>query len=223
MIAVIFARQGATLTFARVLSRTRIDETRAYHETRSRRAPEHQVSMPELTDTSQDSAAKPVDPFAYRRAIGRFPTGVTVVTVVDESAPNAGVNGITANSVSSVSLDPVLLLVSIGKEAKSHDMIARAGRFALSVLASDQEPISDYFADRPVPRPEDPLEEFAGHPVVRGALSQLVCELHAAVAAGDHTVYIGRVVALRSREDGTPLIYYRGDYRATASAALDEE
>lgn len=177
------------------------------------------------SDSSHDPAAQavvPIDPLAYRRAIGRFPTGVTVVTVVDDGAPNGGVHGITANSVSSVSLEPVLLLVSIGKGARSHDMIARAGRFALSVLASDQEQISDYFADRPVPRPDDPLEEFAGHPVVKGALSHLVCDLHAAVDAGDHTVYIGRVVALESREDGTPLIYYRGSYRSAASAALDE-
>lgn len=177
--------------------------------------------MPETTDSSQSPDTRHIDPFAYRRAIGRFPTGVTVVTVVDETAPNGGVHGITANSVSSISLDPVLLLVSIGKEARSHDMIARAGRFALSVLAADQELISDYFADRPVPRPTDPLEVFADHPVVKGALAHLVCDLHAAVDAGDHTVYIGRVVALESREDGTPLIYYRGGYRPSASASLD--
>lgn len=179
--------------------------------------------MPDPSDSSPSPTTERIDPFAYRRAIGRFPTGVTVVTVEDESAPNSGVHGITANSVSSVSLDPVLLLVCIGKEARSHDMIARAGRFALSVLASDQELVSDYFADRPVPPPEDPLERFAGHAVVRGALSHLVCDLHTAVDAGDHTVYIGRVVALESREDGTPLIYYRGDYRSSASASLDLE
>lgn len=161
-----------------------------------------------------------IDPLAYRRAIGRFPTGVTVVTVLDESAPNGGVHGITVNSVSSVSLEPLLLLVSIGKTARSHDMLQRSGRFALSVLASDQEDVSDYFADRPVPAPEDPLEEFAGHPVVRGALSHIVCGLHASVDAGDHTVYIGRVEALRSRDDGSPLVYYRGRYRPEASAEL---
>lgn len=188
-------------------------------------APRPLILMP---DTSQHELAltgptdRPVDALAYRRAIGRFPTGVTVVTVVDDDAPNDGVHGITANSVSSVSLDPVLLLVSIGKEARSHDMIARAGRFALSVLASDQEGVSDYFADRPVTPPRDPIEEFAGHPVVRGALSHLVCSVHAAVPAGDHTIYIGRVEALRSREDGSPLIYYGGSYRSVASAALDE-
>lgn len=166
---------------------------------------------------------QPVDVLAYRRAIGRFPTGVTVVTVVDAGSPEYRVHGITVNSVSSVSLAPLLLLVSIGKEARSHDMIARAGRFALSVLASDQEGVSDYFADRPVAPPPDPIEEFAGHPVVKGALSHLVCSVHSAVPAGDHTIYIGRVEALRSREDGDPLIYYRGGYRATASAALDAD
>lgn len=160
-----------------------------------------------------------IHPLDYRRAIGRFPTGVAVVTVPDHSAA-LGVHGITVSSLTSVSLDPLLLLVSIAKKARSHDLVARSGRFALSVLARDQEDVSDYYAGRPVVLEAEPLEEFAGHLVVSGALSHLACSLHAAIDAGDHTVYIGRVEALRSRDDGAPLVYYRGRYRPEAAAAL---
>ncbi|MDP2315812.1 MAG: flavin reductase family protein [Pseudomonadota bacterium] len=162
----------------------------------------------------------PVDAKAFKDALSRFASGVTVVTAEDTAGAAAGavpeVVGITVSAFISVSIEPPLILVSIDKRAKSNEAIARAGRFAVSVLAAGQEAVSNYYAGW---RQPDQVVELArpdmGTPVVAGALAWIDCSVYQAVEAGDHTLYLGRVEGLTTR-DGEPLIYFRSRYRALA-------
>ena len=149
----------------------------------------------------------PVDPDAFRAALGRFPSGVTVVTLDDG---DGGVHGITVSSFVSLSLNPPLVGVAIGRKARAHGMIG-APRFAVSVLAADQAALSDHFAARPVALTADPFEDLAGHHVVRGAAAHLVCEVVERFDTGDHTLLVGRVEASRVAE-GASLAYQGGRY-----------
>lgn len=153
-----------------------------------------------------------VDAKAFKDALSRFASGVTIVTA--ESADE--VVGITVSAFISVSLEPPLVLVSIDKRAKAHDVLARSDRFAVSVLAAGQEAISNYYAGWKAPgqtvelaRPDMAI------PVVPDALAWIDCSLHQAVEAGDHTLYIGRVERLTVR-DGEPLLWFRSKYRTLA-------
>ena len=152
----------------------------------------------------------PVDVNSYKDALSRFASGVTVVTVEEDGE----VHGITVSAFISVSLTPPLILVSIEKRAKSHDVLARVGRFAVSVLGAGQEAVSNYYAGW---RQPGQVVELArpdmGTPVVADALAWIDCSLHEAVDAGDHTLYLGHVEGLTTR-DGEPLIYFRSRYRA---------
>jgi flavin reductase (DIM6/NTAB) family NADH-FMN oxidoreductase RutF len=153
------------------------------------------------------------EPRAFRDALGRFASGVTVVSCELDGELSA----MTVSAFASVSLDPPLVLICIARKASNHDRIARAGRFGVSVLAADQQALSNRFAgyggeDAPV----DWSRESVKTPVLRGALAWLDCAVEQAVPAGDHTVYIGRVEALGAT-DGAPLTYWRGGYRSLRS------
>ncbi len=159
----------------------------------------------------------------FREALGRFATGITVVTMTaplrgnppagDEESlyPDLETFGITVNAFMSVSLDPPLVAISIDQLALAHATLLTAERFGVSVLAEGQAHLSDQFAGRPVARPGQPFEELDGFPVVRGAIAQLVLSRHSYHSAGDHTIFVGRVLALRSF-GGEPLLYFRSAY-----------
>jgi len=165
----------------------------------------------------------PTDHRNFREALGRFATGITVVTMTAPSPVGATVGesvaqvlgrdvfGITVNAFMSVSLDPPLVAVSIDRLARAHDTLLTAKRFGVSVLAEGQAHLSDQFAGRPVAHPVRPFEELDGFPVIRGAIAQLVVASHSSHPAGDHTIFVGRVQALRSFE-GEPLLYFRSAY-----------
>ncbi|MEQ9258668.1 MAG: CoA transferase [Roseovarius sp.] len=147
---------------------------------------------------------------ALRDAFGAFATGVTVITTrQDDGTPR----GFTANSFTSVSLDPPLLLVCLAKTAHSCDTFAAAGHFAVNILADDQQEVSGLFASR-APDKFALAEWHAGPqdmPLLDGALARFTCARHRLVDAGDHLVLIGRVLTHQSRE-GQPLGYFRGAY-----------
>ena len=147
-----------------------------------------------------------IDPREFRMTLGRFATGVTVVT----ARLGEDVHGITVNAFMSVSLEPPLVLVSIDRQAKANRLLRASGRYGVSVLAEDQEPHSDHFAGRPSAL-SVALQEVAGVPTVRGALAQLVCRTEQIVEAGDHTLFVGLVEHLSYRE-GKPLLYFAGRY-----------
>ena len=184
------------------------------------------------------AASRPgIEPKRYRAILGHFATGVTVVTTVcdedgdaggcaQEHEPGQHAWGTTVNAFSSVSLDPPLVLVVVGRERSIHPILARAGRFAVNILGEESQALSDCFAGAPSRLPRSAFCGAAHHPGATGvpildaAIAHLECEVQTSVDAGDHTIYIGRVVALGSADDhGLPLLYYRGHYLRIERAA----
>lgn len=159
-----------------------------------------------------------VDIQRYRDAVGRFPTGVTVLTAHLDGLHH----GMTANSFTSVSLAPVLVLACVDRTARLHDLVLAAGTWGVSVLAADAEEISAMFAShgRPI---GSALAEVPHHygprtgvALLDGALATFECRTVAVYGGGDHTVLLGEVLDLAvPRPDGSPLVYYRGQYRRT--------
>ncbi len=155
-----------------------------------------------------------VDPHEFRQLLGRFATGVTVVTTRDAAQRPYGM---TASSLSSVSLEPPLVLLSVEKIAKIHAVLLAAPHFVVNILAADQETLSRRFA-----RKEDDRFDGIGYtespdgiPVLDGVLAHIECERWALHDAGDHTLLIGRVTGGRAL-DGRPLCYFRGGYTGLA-------
>ena len=154
------------------------------------------------------------DPRAFRNALGRFATGITVVTIMTEQGPV----GITANSFTSVSLDPALVLWSPAKGSRRHDLFVGATHFAVHVLAADQRAICDGFTtawnafdDLNVIRNPENV------PIIQGCLPVFECRTSNLVDAGDHTLILGEVYAAAERE-GDALIFASGKY---ASLPID--
>jgi flavin reductase (DIM6/NTAB) family NADH-FMN oxidoreductase RutF len=151
----------------------------------------------------------------FRRAMGCFATGVTIITLDDDG----WVHGMTANAFTSVSLEPPLVLVCVDHKARTHAQMQSRKRFGVNVLAAEQQAISQYYA-RPE-RDHDQAEEQAGArfertahgtPVLHHALAYLECRLHSAQDAGDHTIFIAEVEDVVVRE-GDPLLFFKGKYR----------
>ncbi len=159
----------------------------------------------------------PFDAAAYRDVVSRFPTGVTVVSA---RSPN-GIRLMTANSFTSVSLEPLLVLVCVLFSARFHRAIVAAGEWGVSVLAADQEHLSRVFAGRvgpadlaTVPHRPGPV---TGAPLLEGAVAHLECRTVAQYPGGDHTILIGSVLhGAVTRENISPLIFYHGGYSGLA-------
>ena len=151
-----------------------------------------------------------VDQLAFRHVMRHFPTGVTVVTTEHEGVPH----GMTANSVTSVSLEPVMLLVCLLRDARTSVAVQRRGCFAVNILCDHQEELSrrfalaggDHFEGVQVDEGPD------GMPLVRGALAHLVCSVSDVVGAGDHDVVFGTVDHCHVN-GGSPLVFFLGGYR----------
>ncbi len=151
-----------------------------------------------------------VDPAMFRQLLGRFATGVSVVTT---RGPDGRPIGMTASSVASVSLDPPLLLVCVDRGHEMHDALHVAREFVVNVLASHQEAISRRFADTEKERFSGIgyRENERGLPLLEGALAHIECVKQSAVPGGDHTVFLGLITG-GAVTDRRPLLYYRGGY-----------
>jgi 3-hydroxy-9,10-secoandrosta-1,3,5(10)-triene-9,17-dione monooxygenase reductase component len=151
-----------------------------------------------------------LDPAEFRQLLGRFATGVTVVTVL---LPDGRPAGMTANSLSSVSLSPPLLSLCIDHAAELYAPLLAAPAFIVNILEASQESLSRRFAAKEVDRFDGigyhPSPR--GQPVLDGALAWIECVPHARCEAGDHTILIGRLLG-GGTTDGAPLIYFRGGY-----------
>ena len=148
----------------------------------------------------------------FRRILGHLPTGVAVVSAADPDTGTA--RGLTANAVSSVSLDPPLVLACVDRSADTHECIERAGAFAVCILGADDETLARRFADYPSERKFEGVayrSEVTGSPVLDEALAWVDCRVWAAYDGGDHTIFVGEVVAGEAA-DGPPLLYFRGGY-----------
>jgi flavin reductase (DIM6/NTAB) family NADH-FMN oxidoreductase RutF len=169
-----------------------------------------------MTHVDQDDATARAKAAAreMRQIFGRFATGITIVTTGRDTP-----RGMTANSFTSVSLDPPLVLVCIQLDATMHETIIEQQSFAVSVLAAHQERVARLFADRTRPRGEG---EFAavdtaagprtGAPVVVGALAWLECTLAAVYEGGDHSIFLGEVQSLGRGKTEDALLFYEGGF-----------
>ena len=167
-----------------------------------------------MTQTPSSPAHAVVAPLELRRACGQFATGVTIVTVQDGD----GVRGMTANSFTSVSLDPPLVLVSIDLKNRTHDLVRAQGRFAVNVLAQAHQAWSDRFAGRHGDLQHQfddvPHHLVDGLPVLDGVAAALVCTVTAVYPAGDHTLFVGEVVGAETGRVTPGLVYLDGTYRS---------
>jgi flavin reductase (DIM6/NTAB) family NADH-FMN oxidoreductase RutF len=155
---------------------------------------------------------KTVEPQRFRDVMGHFATGVTVVTASDDDGPV----GMTANAVCSLSLDPLLLLVCFDNGARTLPEVQHAERFGVNVLAAGQEELARLFASKTPEREKFADVQHAVHdgiPVIEGTLAWVGCSLEDLIPAGDHTIGIGAVTAAETAGAGSPLIWYRGEYR----------
>ena len=154
----------------------------------------------------------------FRNALGQFATGVTVVTV--EREPGS-VFGMTANAFTSVSLNPMLILVCVDERAKILPLLHKHKRFGVSVLKQDQQAVSEYFAQ--AEQNSEAEHRLAlryrwtaeGVPVLEDTVVQLSCGVVATHPAGDHTIIVGRVEDAEI-QGGEPLLFFRGEYRRIA-------
>ena len=149
------------------------------------------------------------DSALQRQIMGRFATGVTLVTARSDEK----ILGMTANAVLSLSLDPPLILVSVNKKNQMRKFLKKSNCFAINVLRDDQEEISRRFA---TPGPKDfsdleLVESKTGSPVLVNALAFIDCQIVQVVPGGDHDMFIGEPLAGETR-DGNPLIFYSGQY-----------
>jgi 3-hydroxy-9,10-secoandrosta-1,3,5(10)-triene-9,17-dione monooxygenase reductase component len=160
----------------------------------------------------------------FRAVMGHFVTGVTVVTAFERDRPQ----GITVNALSSVSLEPPLVMVALDRRRFITPTVRQAGRFAVNILAETQQALSDCFAGADVTPGRDAFCGAAWHagatglPLVDGAIASLECTVVETFSAGDHDLFIGRVDALTTEgSDEDPLLYYRRRYlrieRATSA------
>jgi flavin reductase (DIM6/NTAB) family NADH-FMN oxidoreductase RutF len=161
---------------------------------------------------------------AYRDTIGRFSTGVTIVSTTGPHGPA----GMTTNAVTSVSLDPLLLLVCFDHRSRTLDVVRESGRFAVNILGVGDEALAAVFASKaaPVEKFEAVTGELPGPgwsyahgvPVLDSALAWIVCDLRELRDAGDHTIGIGEVVGMSAGPLRDPLVWYRGHYTTTAGS-----
>jgi len=173
--------------------------------------------MPRAGQAGPTEPAPAAGMSAFRQAMSSFPTGVTVVTV---ACPDGSMHGLTVNSFTSVSLDPMLVLVCLDETSRGVGLIERAGAFVVNVLSAGQQDISRWFANRH--RPADstmfdgvPFEPgVTGCPVLADAAASFDCRLRQSHSAGDHLIVLGEVVALVHRPLLEPLIFHAGTYKS---------
>jgi flavin reductase len=152
-----------------------------------------------------------------RNALGSFATGVTIITTRSRSGV---LTGMTANSFTSVSLDPPLVLVCIGHDAVMHGVLSATRQFGVSVLASHQEATARHFADRRRPLGLAQFDgvswrpgRLTGAPLIDGAIAHFECQLWRSYDGGDHTIFLGNLLSMARPADGDALLFFHGRFR----------
>ncbi len=165
--------------------------------------------MPE-PDSLADPPETTIDPALFRAVLGRWASGVTVITAIDDDEPV----GMAASSFTSLSLDPALVLFCAATSSSTWERIQRSGSFCVNILGDQQELLSRQMAGK-----GDKFAgvnwstEVTGSPILEGVLGWIDCKIDAEHVGGDHVIVVGRVLAMGHGE-GTPLAYYRGGYHA---------
>ena len=148
---------------------------------------------------------------AFRNALGRFATGIAVVTAADREGPTVG---FTVNSFSSVSLTPPLILFSLDRSSSGFNALANAEAYAVNVLGAEQKDLSDRFASSREDKWEgvDWKAGKTGAPLLPQAIAYFECTPYAQYAGGDHDIFVGEVQAYEADEHAAPLLYFGGGY-----------
>lgn len=175
--------------------------------------------------TPPSAPAPRADDRAFRDALGRFASGVTIVTTVLDGDDHA----MTASAFSSVSLDPPQVLVCSSRSSRFHEAVLASGRWGISILSQDLEAVSAHFARRG----RSLTEQFdgvayhrgaSGVPLIDGALAWLECSTAALYDGGDHSILLGDVTAARVHDDqDAPLLYYRSHYGTIVRSSASEK
>lgn len=165
------------------------------------------MSAPYAPDPENGSA---IDPALFRSVLGRFASGVTVVTARDKERND---HGMTVSAFCSLSLDPLLVLICVEHNTVLHGVLADAKQFAVNVLSAGQESISRRFSEQIDDRFDGIgyVRGITGCAILGGILGHLECDIEARHPGGDHTILVGRVIAAAVHK-GSPLLYYRGGY-----------
>jgi flavin reductase (DIM6/NTAB) family NADH-FMN oxidoreductase RutF len=152
-----------------------------------------------------------IDSRDLRNALGRFATGVCIISTVTEAGDALG---LTANSFASVSLDPPLVLWSLQNNSDVYDVFARPRYYAINVLGREHQDHSNRYAQKGdhLLDPGHYAPGRHGAPIIDNALVSFECELHATHDGGDHLIIVGRVLDMKDRSDGEPLLFYSGGY-----------
>jgi 3-hydroxy-9,10-secoandrosta-1,3,5(10)-triene-9,17-dione monooxygenase reductase component len=148
---------------------------------------------------------------AYRDTMGRFATGVTIVTSTGPDGPA----GMTTNAVTSLSLEPLLLIVCFNRGSRTLEVVRASRRFAVNVLRAEDLDLAAVFASKRVGREKFESvthSEAHGVPVLDTALAWIACELRELVPGGDHEIGIGEVIGMGVEPESPPLVYFRGRY-----------
>jgi flavin reductase (DIM6/NTAB) family NADH-FMN oxidoreductase RutF len=153
-----------------------------------------------------------MDDRKFRNAMGKFASGVTVITTEE----GGEIHGMTANAFMSVSLNPKLVVISIDERAHMLEKIRGSKKFAVNILAADQQIFSMKFAGQLKEEIDIPFEELSGQAVLKGAIAQITCEVVNEHVEGDHTLFIGKVTNI-NLEDHDPLLFFNGKYRSLAA------
>jgi flavin reductase (DIM6/NTAB) family NADH-FMN oxidoreductase RutF len=155
-----------------------------------------------------------LDPEQLRQSMRAWTSGVTIVT-----ASHAGEqHGMTVSSFTSIALEPPLIIISLQTASRTHDLVAQANAFAVTILGDGQQEVSDRFAGR-VPDTEDRLTDIetetlvTGAPFIKGGLAYLDCRVTQTIAVGTNTLFLAEVVAARGNGEGKPLVYHDRKYR----------
>lgn len=157
---------------------------------------------------SQTIATAPIDVRALRDCCGSFATGVTVVT----TRTAEGVNGMTVNAFMSVSLDPPLISIALGRGSKMQGKIRKSGRYAVNVLTAHMRPHALHFAGRPDATLNNLFQARQGLPVLRGAAAVLVADVVQQIDAGDHVLFLSQFRDLERDPEAAPLLYHAGQF-----------
>ncbi|WP_234082925.1 flavin reductase family protein [Azonexus sp. R2A61] len=169
---------------------------------------------------SQPTSQPPTDPRALRNALGRFATGIAVVTAID---PDGHPIGLTVNSFSAVSLQPALVLWCLDNRSVNLEAFRKASHHAINILAADQQDISNRFATWPTDRFAglDWQAGIGGAPVIAGSCASFEVFNETAHPGGDHTIFVGRVERFSENADAAPLLFHAGQYRLLAARQAD--
>jgi 3-hydroxy-9,10-secoandrosta-1,3,5(10)-triene-9,17-dione monooxygenase reductase component len=157
-----------------------------------------------------------MDPLQFRKALGHFATGVTIVTIPKSEG---SYHGVTVNAFSSLSLSPPLLLVCLDNDTFSCQFLRKSGNFAVNILSKQQEELAFHFADIKTADNillEDAIEfGYEGTPILKESLANLTCRVTETFSCGDHTIFVAEVLDIQMKETKAPLVFFNGKFTTT--------